>query len=163
VIRLIHQFDDHRTRPLAASPKSEMCSCCCCCSVVTVLGASVLTARSVGTESLPPTYGPRAKSAPDGPYREAMKEAHLTAQPHTRRIGARVFGFFLLPLALTLGGGVGAIDPASGFCVAVGAYVAGLWYLVAKAALPGWVCFLLLIVPLVGGLEAAIWLKLLFS
>jgi hypothetical protein len=162
LIRLIHQFDDPRTRPLAASPKSEMCSCCCCCSVVTILGAGVLTARSVGRAPLPPTYGPRATPEPDGPYREAMKDALVTARPHTSRTGARVFGFFLLPLAILLGGLVATLEPATGICVGVGAYIAGLWYLVAKAALPGWVCFLVLLVPLVAAGEAAVWIATLF-
>jgi hypothetical protein len=150
---------------MAASPKSEMCSCCCCCSVVTVVGAGVLTARAVGrAPPAPPPPEPPPKEE-GAPYRtEAASLERPIPQPTTQSwVGQRFLGFFLLPLALALGIGVATLDPYLGMAVGIAAYVGGLTYLVTKASSPPWLFLLILLVPLVAGLEAYLYIVTIFK
>ncbi len=146
---------------MAASPKSENCSCCCCCSVVTVVGAGVLTARSVRTARATPAPKVERPSSPGGPYREARPEEARPSSP-VSRTGARVFAFFLLPLALLLGGLAATRDESVGITVGVLTYVGGLVYLVAKAVLPPWVLLLVVLVPAVAAAEAYVFIVTVF-
>ena len=154
MIRLVHQFDDPRTRPSAAAPKSDSggdapCCCCCCCCIVTIIAASLLTARSMG------------RNFPARPslvtHESEREDPHASERP-TRRLhfGWRVFGFFFLPLTLV----------ACGFALKNGiGFVPPLFFLVAMLTLyrglgvhPAILATLIIGIPALSVVEMLIWL-----
>jgi hypothetical protein len=168
MIRLVHQFDDPRTRPSAAAPKSAACSSCCCCCIATVLGASILTARSVGQGFKPRTVGSTELEAA-GPVESVFRPSGPDVPvPNVRTLPRsrwKVLGFFLLPLSifvpmllLPLGAGTGVI------ALMIGMYIGGLFLLRYKAGLRGWVFVVLLLgIPLLTIAEAFAWVFLIFK
>ncbi len=164
MIRLVHQFDSPRTRAQAASPKSSACSCCCCCCVVTMIGTGVLTVRAVGRSTPPPSaaklgnepVGP-AIAAPFRPEGPEIPVPNMRTLPKARW---KVFGFFLLPLALALSGAAAAIAPPLGWLCLFTLYPIGLYFLRSRAGLGwGWIVGLLLGIPAAAVLEAWIWIS----
>jgi hypothetical protein len=167
MIRLVHQFDDPRARPSAAAPKSEGCCCCCCCCLATMIGASILTARSVGEG-----FKPRAVGAPSveaaGPEESVFRPSGPEVPvPNVRTLPKRrwkILGFFLLPLSLILPIPLFGLSPQLGFIGMITLYVGGLFLLRHKAGLRGWVFAVLLIgIPVATVLEAFAWIFLLFK
>ncbi len=167
MIRLVHQFDDPRARPSAAAPKSEGCCCCCCCCLATMIGASILTARSVGEG-----FKPRAVGAPEvesaGPAESVFRPSGPDVPvPNVRTLPKKrwkVLGFFLLPLALILPIPLFEVSPGLAFAAMVALYVGGLFLLRYKAGLRGWVFAVLLIgIPIVTVIEAFVWMYCVFK
>ena len=152
MIRLVHQFDDPRTRPSAAAPKSGggeagCCGgpCCCCCCIGTIIAASLLTARSMG-RNFPPV--------PDA----QLHDPHMFEQiPEVRRLHLgwwRVGGFFFLPLMLAAWVRMGA----SGFAPLL--YVFALLVLHRRLGMhPAVVAALILGIPVVSVIEILIWAR----
>ncbi|HZS37852.1 MAG TPA: hypothetical protein VFF06_13535 [Polyangia bacterium] len=161
MIRLVQQFDDPRTRPSAAAPKSEGCCCCCCCCLATMVGASVLTARSVGKGFKPRAVGALEVEAP-GPAESVFRPSGPDVPvPNVRTIPKtrwKVLGFFLLPLSIILPIPLFEISPAVAFTMMIALYVGGLFLLRHKAGLRGWVFAVLLLgIPVMTVIEAFVW------
>jgi hypothetical protein len=167
MIRLTHQFDDPRTRPSAAAPKSAACSSCCCCCLATMLGASILTARSVGHDFKPRPVGSTELEAagPESVFRPSGPDVPVPNMRTMPRWGWKVVGFFLLPLSLflpmlliPLGAGSLAIP------LMLAMYIGGLFFLRHKAGLPGWVIIVLIAsLPFLTIGESVVWLFLGFK
>jgi hypothetical protein len=160
MIRLVHQFDDPRTRASVASPKSCGCSCCCCC-VATLVGSSVLTARAVGVGFKPRPSG-AADMQPAGPSGESPFRAPVEVPvPNLRTIPKRswkILGFFLLPLALLLSCAGATFLGGWAFPLFLLLYVGGLFLLRDRAGLRGFVFVALLMgIPIATVVEAIIW------
>jgi hypothetical protein len=85
MIKLISQFDNEKMRASVATPTCGPCCSCCCCCIVTTLTSSIITARNLGR----------------------LTEPQISSQPSPQvkpsKLQARLFGFFLLPLALGAG------------------------------------------------------------
>jgi hypothetical protein len=167
MIRLVQQFDDPRTRPSAAAPKSEGCCCCCCCCLATMIGASVLTARSVGKGFKPRAVGAaevESAGPADSVFRPSGPEVPV---PNVRTIPKtrwKVLGFFLLPLALCLPLPMVAVSPGGAFAMMIALYVGGLFLLRHRAGLRGWVFFALLLgIPILTVVEAIVWAALILK
>ena len=168
MIRLVHQFDDPRTRASVASPKSSGCSCCCCCCVATLIGSSVLTARAVGIGFRPRPLGDTDVQAA-GPSGESPFRPPVDVPvPNLRTIPQRrwkVLGFFLLPLALfvsiasTMLFRQMNVFRAAPLPLFLFIYVGGLFLLRHKAGLRGWMFFALLLgIPTATVIEAVVWM-----
>lgn len=182
MIRLVHQFDTPKTRPVAAAPKSGGCCCCCCCCLVTIAGACVITARAVGSaparrRSLPtPVFETRLELAPPnegeggGLYRPEPRVVEVPVlvrpaeepMPQFRTpIRWRVFGFFLLPLAMAIGVPVMFLSPAMGLACIAASFVGGLLYLHEKIGFHAGVLIALIVgIPILSVVEAFIWIGL---
>lgn len=85
MIKLISQFDSEKMRASVATPTCGPCCSCCCCCVVTALTSSIITARNLGRLADP------------------QISSQLSPQVKLSKLQARLFGFFLLPLALCAG------------------------------------------------------------
>jgi hypothetical protein len=167
MIRLVHQFDSPSARPSVAAPKSSGCCCCCCCCLATLVGSSILTARADGKGFVPRPVGGAANEAAgptESPFRPSGPELPV---PNMRTIPQRrwkVLGFFLLPIALTLGFCTMAFHIAAGWLVMLVSYLGGLFFLRHKAGLRGWMFAVLLVgIPLLTVLEAIVWIAVVFK
>jgi hypothetical protein len=149
VIRLVHQFDEPRTRATVAAPKSSGMCCCCCCCVVTLLSSSIVTARAVGRVA--PSGAPVPALSPED-------AAVVTLRP---TFWWKALGFFLLPLAILVGILFGQADMKLGIAAFVSAYLVGLFVLRTQAGLSGkWIGALVFGIPLLVPLE--VWITVTF-
>jgi len=163
MIRLVTQFDSPRARAQAGSPKSSACSCCCCCCVVTLIGTGVLTVRAVGRSTPPPTVrdlgAQLAGPADPSPFRPPGAEVEVPGTRTLPKARWKVFGFFVLPLAIALALLSTGLSKEIGVVCAIVLYPAGLFLLRARAGLRwGWVIGLIVGVPIAIVIEAWAWI-----
>src|SRR5687767_2065731 len=90
---------------VAVLKSSGMCCCCCCCVVIIFL-VSIVTARVVGRVSPSGQSLLALETLPS----EVLAQALSLALPRRSVIGWRVLGFFLLVLAVVLGGLIAMVD-----------------------------------------------------
>jgi hypothetical protein len=141
MIQLVHQFDRPGVLAAAAPQSCGGCSCCCCCCcAVSTLAASVITARSVGrlhVQRGAPPAGAVPAGAPGEPTARPVGGQGPPPADGPSYVGAKLFAFLLLPACLALGLSVTSRgELGAGIALALGAWAAGLAWLVRDRGLP---------------------------
>lgn len=49
MIKLVTQFDNHKSKLSLATPTCGCCSCCCCCCIISSFAAASISARNFGS------------------------------------------------------------------------------------------------------------------